>query len=284
MIMLTLSKSVHPRDTGNRMAPPSHSLQGKTALVTGSAAGIGHAMAEGLAGAGCDIVLHGIDAPAQMEDLRQAMALRHGVQVVYLQADLADRQAIAALFAQVEQALGGVDVLVNNAVIRHFAPIDAMPVEAWDHAMAVNISAAFHTMRLALPGMRARGWGRIFNMTSVYGTRGVANRIDYVTAKTALIGMTRVVALETLNQGITCNAICPGSVLTPNIDERVRTLMREDEIDREEATRHFLMGKQPTGRFVEAAHVAELLVFLCGAAGRDITGALLPVEGGWLAS
>ncbi len=148
----------------------------------------------------------------------------------------------------------------------------------------MNLSAAFHTIRLALPLMRERGWGRIFNMTSVYGARAVANRIDYITTKAALAGMTRAVAMETINQGITCNAICPGSVLTPAIDTRVRALMQERALDRDEATRLFLAGKQPIGRFVDADHVADLLVFLCGPAGRDITGAVLPIEGGWLAS
>jgi 3-hydroxybutyrate dehydrogenase len=130
--------------------------------------------------------------------------------------------------------------------------------------------------------MRAREWGRIFNMTSVYSARAVANRLDYITTKTALVGLTRAVAIETLDQGITCNALCPGSVLTPDIDRRVQALMEKESIDREKATQLFLLGKQPTGRFVEAAHVADMLVFLCGPAGRDITGAILPVEGGWL--
>ena len=264
---------------------PTHStLQGKTALVTGSLAGIGHAMASGLAAAGCRIVLHGIDAEASAAPVCDALAQRHGVEVGYVRADLADTRAIESMMGSIASRHGGVDVLVNNAVTRHFSPIESFPPEAWDQALAVNVSAAFHAIRLALPVMRERGWGRIFNMTSVYGERGVANRIDYVTTKTALIGMTRVVALETLNQGVTCNAICPGSVLTPNIDQRVQALMQDQDLDRDAATRLFLAGKQPTGRFVDSSHVAELLVFLCGPAGRDITGTMLPVEGGWLAS
>jgi 3-hydroxybutyrate dehydrogenase len=266
------------------MPSTSHPLKGKTALVTGSAAGIGHAMADGLASAGCNVVLHGIDGEEQLRPVQAELERRHGVQVGYVRADLGDRHAIEAMIDEVTRSHGGVDVLVNNAVTRHFAPVEAFPVEAWDKALAVNVSAAFHTIRLTLPAMRQRGWGRIFNMTSVYAERGVPNRIDYVTTKTALLGITRVVALETLNQGITCNAICPGSVLTPNIEQRVQALMQDQDLDRDEATRVFLAGKQPTGRFVESSHIADLLVFLCGPAGRDITGAMLPIEGGWLAN
>jgi 3-hydroxybutyrate dehydrogenase len=266
------------------MEPTNPPLKGKTALVTGSAGGIGQAMAEGLARAGCNVVLHGIEPEAAVRPVQAALERAHGVRAGYVRADLTDPHAIERMMEEIAREHGGVDVLVNNAVTRHFAPIESFPVESWDKAMAVNVSAAFHTIRLALPAMRARGWGRIFNMTSVYGARGAANRIDYVTTKTALVGMTRVVALETINQGITCNAICPGSVLTPNIDTRLQALMAEQDLDRDAATRLFLAGKQPIGRFVESSHIAELLVFLCGPAGRDITGAMLPVEGGWLAS
>ena len=259
-------------------------LKGKTALVTGSASGIGHAMADGLARAGCNIVLHGLEPESDVNAAQAALERAHGVAVGYIRADLSDPAAIASMMEQLQRRHGGIDVLVNNAVTRHFSPIESFPVEAWDQALAVNVSAAFHTIRLALPKMRERGWGRIFNMTSVYGSRAVPNRIDYVTSKAALMGMTRAVAMETINQGITCNAICPGTVLTPNIDSRVQSLMEERGVERDEATKLFLAGKQPIQRFVEASHVADLLVFLCGPAGRDITGAMLPVEGGWLAS
>jgi 3-hydroxybutyrate dehydrogenase len=265
------------------MEQTTPSLKGKTALVTGSTGGIGQALAEGLARAGCNIVLHGLEEPHAVRPVQAELERAYGVKAGYVRADLSQAQAIASMMEEVAQRHGGVDVLVNNAVTRHFSPIESFPPEAWDQAIAVNVTAAFHTIRLSLPAMRARGWGRIFNMTSVYGLRAVTNRIDYVTTKTALIGMTRAVALETVNQGITCNAICPGSVLTPNIDTRVQALMQEQGLDRDGATRHFLAGKQPIQRFVDSAHVADLLVFLCGPAGRDITGAMLPVEGGWLA-
>lgn len=265
-------------------APTPRALAGRTALVTGSTGGLGHAIAEGLAQAGCHVMLHGLAADELLEPLRDELARAHDVEVGYVRADLADAAAIEAMMAEARGRHGAVDILVNNAVTRHFAPVESFPVQAWDHALAVNVSAAFHTIRLALPGMRERGYGRIVNMSSVYGQRGVPNRIDYITAKAALQGMTRAVAIETVNSGITCNAICPASVLTPSIDERVNALMQERELARDAAVREFLAGKQPTQRFVEGAHVAALVVFLCGEPGRDITGALLPVDGGWLAS
>jgi len=174
--------------------------------------------------------------------------------------------------------------LVNNAVVRHFARVEDFPPERWEQALAVNLSAAFHAIRLSLPGMRARKWGRIINMSSVYGYFAIAERIDYVTTKTALLGMTRVVALETLEEDITCNAVCPGSVLTPYSEQRLQRMMAEEGLSRETAERKFLADRQPAGRFVEAGNVAELIVFLCGPAARDITGASLPIDAGWLAN
>ncbi len=262
----------------------SLALAGKTALITGSSGGLGLAMAEGLARAGCGIVLHGMAPLAEVQPLQDRIAQQHGVPVSYLQVDLADADAVVALVADAVQRHGGVDVLVNNAVTRHFGPLESLPRGAWEQALAVNISAPFHAIRACLPHMRQRGWGRILNMTSAYGLRAVANRIDYITTKAALMGMTRAVALETVQQGITCNAICPGSVRTPSIEARLQDLAQTQGLDPDAATRAFLQGKQPTGRFVEAGHVAELLVFLCSAAGRDITGAMLPMEGGWLAA
>jgi 3-hydroxybutyrate dehydrogenase len=259
-------------------------MKGKTALVTGSAAGLGFAIAEGLVQAGCQVVLHGIEPAESVQPQQAELERRHGSSVAYVNADLADVAAIERMVLDLKSRHGGIDILVNNAVTRHFAPLADFPVESWDRALAVNLSAAFHTIRLSLPWMRERGWGRIFNMTSVYGMRAVANRIDYVTTKTALIGLTRAVALETINQGITCNAICPGAVLTPASELRIDAVMGETGLDREHATRRFLAGKQPIERFVAPEHIAELVLFLCGAAGRDITGAVLPVEGGWLAS
>ncbi|WP_233425662.1 SDR family oxidoreductase [Paraburkholderia kururiensis] len=264
------------------MAQPGM-LRGKGALVTGSSNGLGLAIAKALAGAGCDVVLHGLEAPGDVALTVSRIASEFGVECRYVQADLANTSGVDALIDTATRQLRSLDVLVNNAVVRHFAPLDAFPIERWNAALAVNLTAAFRAIQLVLPRMRERGWGRILNMTSVYGTRAVANRVDYVTTKTALLGLTRSVAIETVGQGITCNALCPGSVLTPNIDERIRELMAARELDRGDAVREFLKGKQPAGELIDAAHVGELAVFLCGPAGSQITGALMPIEGGWLA-
>lgn len=268
----------------SRLAQSSRPLAGKCALVTGSAAGLGYAIADGLASAGCSVALHGLESEDAVAGQREALQDRHGVAAVYLRTDLAHEQGVRDLLQGAQSALGAVDILVNNAVVRHFAPIDRFPVEAWENALAVNLSAAFHLVRLALPGMRARGWGRIINMTSVYGERGTVNRVDYVTTKSALLGFTRAVAMETLGDGITCNAVSPGSVLTPGTEMRVQQICRDSGVERAEAERRFLAGKQPSGRFVRPEDVAAAVTFLCSAAAREVTGAVLPVDGGWLAS
>lgn len=254
-------------------------MKDKRALITGSSNGLGLAMASGLAAAGCDVVLHGLESLADMRETCEALTRQYGVEARYVRADLSQADGVEAMM----EAAGAIDVLINNAVVRHFSPIEDFPAERWDQALAVNLTAAFRAVQRSLPGMRARGWGRIFNLSSAYGSRAIANRIDYVTTKTALLGFTRAVAIETQGQGITCNAVCPGSVLTPNIEGRLTELMARKQLDRGAATREFLVGKQGTGRFVDASHVADLIVFLCSDAGASITGATLPVDDGWLA-
>jgi 3-hydroxybutyrate dehydrogenase len=258
----------------------SDELRGRRALVTGSTGGLGLAVARRLAADGCDIVLHGLAAPDAAEEDRAALSHEFGVAAAYHRADLAEPGQIVAL----GEAAGPLDILVNNAATRHFAPIDAMPPEHWDADLAVNLSAAFHTIRLALPGMRSRGWGRIVNMSSIYGLIGTPDRVGYVVTKTGLIGLTRAVALETAKQGITCNALCPGTSLTPGIEHRIHGLMEAEGMDQAAATAAVLHGKQPTGRFVEAGAIADMVGFLCSRSGRDITGAVLPMDGGWSAA
>ena len=259
-------------------------MRGKCALITGSTSGLGAATAARLAQEGCNIVLNGFGHGEAIEVQRSELEKAHGVRVLYHGADLSRPQEIADLMKGALDAFGAVDILVNNAVVRHFAPIHEFPIEAWDRSIAVNISAAFHTIRLAVPAMRARSWGRIVNLSSIYGLIGAADRVDYVTSKTALIGMTRAVALENVAHGITCNAICPGSALTPSIDARIQALMATESLPRDAAVQKFLAGKQPSAKFIETADVAALIAFLCGDAGRDITGAALPIDGGWSAS
>ena len=254
-------------------------LRGRVALVTGSTGGIGLAVAEALAGAGCDVILHGLAPADEVTPRLQSLAQSQGIRARYHRAELADPTAIAAMIA----AVGEVDVLVNNAAIRHFGAIEDTATEDWNADLAVNLSAAFHLIRLTLPGMRRRGWGRILNMSSIYGLVGGVNRVGYVTTKTALIGLTRAVALETAASGITCNAICAGTTLTPNIDGRIQAAMAAAGLDRDAAEARFLAGKNPSGRMIEARAIGAMAAFLCGEAGRDITGTALPMDGGWSA-
>lgn len=259
-------------------------LEGRCALVTGSTSGLGQSIATGLAEAGCNVVLNGLGEPDVIEAMRADLETRFGIRALYHDADLADPEAIAAMMASAGSAFGAVDILVNNAVVRHFAPIDAFPVARWDQALAVNLSAAFHTIRLAVPAMRARNFGRIVNMASGYSFFGAAGRVDYVTTKTALLGLTRAIALDVIEHDITCNAICPATVETPNIAARIDQLAAAEMLARADAVSRYLAERQPSGRFIRAENVAALIVFLCGPAGADITGAALPVDGGWSAS
>jgi 3-hydroxybutyrate dehydrogenase len=255
-------------------------LEGKCALITGSVGGLGFAAAQRFAAAGCNIVLSGLADPDAVARAKTAIEA-HKTRAIYSSADLRHPGQIEQMFRDSEEAFGGVDILINNAVVRCAAPVEEFPVAAWDEGIAVNLSAAFHTIRLAMPGMRRRGWGRIINVSSIYGLIGAANRINYVTSKTALIGMTRAVALETTGENITCNAVCPGSVLTAVHEAAIRKTMQKEGLSRAEAEARFHAGKQPSGRFIAAEDVADLMVFLCGSASRDINGAALPIEGAW---
>jgi len=253
-------------------------LKGKWALVTGATAGLGLAVAESLAGAGANIVLHDFNEPAQARDRLRA---QFGVDAVSVAADLSQRTAIEAVIAELQVRVGAIDILVNNAVVRHFSPVENFPPERWDEALAVNLSAPFHLIRLALPAMKQRRWGRIINMASIYSTRAVADRIDYVTTKTAIVGLTRAVAIETTRSGITCNALCPGTLPTPAIQGRIASIAASESRSIEEVTDDFLATRQPTGRFIATEGVGAMAVFLCSPAAQDITGAALPIDGGW---
>lgn len=259
-------------------------LDQKCALVTGSVRGIGLDAARRLAAAGANIVLNGFGAEGDVEALRRGIEAEHGVRCLYSPADLRRPAEIERLVAAAHEAFGGVDILINNAVVRHAAPVEEYAVERWDEALAVNVSAAFHTTRLVVPGMKRRQWGRIVNVSSIYGLRGAANRVGYVTSKTALLGLTRAVALEVVAHGITCNAVCPGTTESPLHNEAIRAAMIEESLTREDAERRYLEGKQPAGRLISAGSVAGLILFLCGSEGSEITGAALPMDGGWSAA
>jgi 3-hydroxybutyrate dehydrogenase len=254
----------------------------KSALVTGSLGGIGFATAKALAELGCDITLNGF-ATAEVIEARLAELRALGVRARYHGADLRLPSQIGDLIETTQQAHGGLDILVNNAVVRYFGAVENFAPEQWDEALAVNLSAPFHTIRLALPGMKQKGWGRIINMASIYSMFATVNRIDYITTKTALVGLTRAVALEVARTRITCNAICPGTVMTPAIDWRLRQEMQRDGTTFEDAEENFLAVRQPSRRFVKDENVAGLIAFLCGPHSEDINGAALPIDGAWAA-
>jgi 3-hydroxybutyrate dehydrogenase len=259
------------------------SLKGRRALVTGSSRGLGAVIVRSLAEAGADVVMTGLEAAEAVEAVRADIAAATGVRVDYIQADLGVMDQVTAL-AERAAADRPVDILVNNAVIRHFALIEQFPLERWDEALRVNLSAPFQLTRLLLPAMRERGYGRIFNFTSVYGSRGEPNRIGYVCTKAGIEGLTRGTAIECADGAVTCHALCPGSMLTPTLEERVQRLVDQQQLGWDEAVALFLKGKQPTGRFIDEKSVANMLLFLCGAVGRDMNGAVIPIDGGWLAS
>jgi 3-hydroxybutyrate dehydrogenase len=255
-------------------------LQGKTAIVTGSVQGLGYAMASKLAEAGCNIMLSGLGNAAEIENQRKSLADKHNVKVTYNSCDLSHPHQIADLVTDTVTRHGSVDIVVNNAVYRHRSPVERFPDNEWDLALAVNVSAPFHLIKHALPHMRKAGWGRIVNIGSIRSYLAVANRIDYVTAKHALIGMTRAVAQELLKDNITCNAVCPGSLRTPHSDNGIRKIMKEKNISEEAAEAEYLGSREPRGRFNALENVAEVLLFLCGPHSRDLNGTAIPVDGG----
>ena len=255
----------------------------RRALVTGSTSGIGLGIAEELAARGCDIVLSGFGEPDAIVALRQRIEQQYGVRAIHLAADLARAEQCRALAEQAQAALGGIDILVNNAGIQHVAPVQEFPTERWDAVLAVNLSAAFHLTASLLPEMLAGGYGRVINIASAHGLVGSKDKSAYVAAKHGLVGLTKVVALETAGRGVTCNAICPGWVLTPLVDAQIRDRMQKEGLGRRDAEAKLLEEKQPSGEFATPSQIGALAVFLCSSAAASITGASLPVDGGWTA-
>ncbi len=250
-------------------------LAGRRALVTGAAGGLGRAITAALLAQGATVVMTDLVAAEAFEPDRQAL----GEGARYVHADLANTKDIEALMA----GAGPLDIVVNNAVTRHFGLVEALHPADWDADIAVNLTACFHTIRHALPGMKQRGWGRIINVSSIYGLIGGTARAGYVTTKHALIGLTKAVALECAQTPVTCNALCPGSTLTPAIADRIEAQVKRGPDAREVVLDKFWAERQPTRRFIEPEKVAALAAFLCTPAGDDITGAALPMDGAWSA-
>ncbi len=258
-------------------------LNGKTALVTGSTSGIGLGIAHQLAAQGAHVILNGFgdsEAP-KAEVLRAGSA--HGIRVGYHGADMSKPEDIEAMMAYAQAEFGGVDILVNNAGIQHVANVEAFPVEKWDAVLAINLTSAFHTIRLAVPGMRAKNWGRIINLASAHGLVASAGKSAYVAAKHGLVGLTKSVALETATTGVTCNAICPGWVLTPLVQKQIEARADKEGISIEQAQKELLGEKQPSLQFVTPEQLGDLAVFLCSAGGSNVRGVAWNVDGGWVA-
>jgi 3-hydroxybutyrate dehydrogenase len=259
-------------------------LKGKTALVTGSTSGIGLAVARALAAEGANVTINGFGDKAAIEMERSGIEKEYAVKALYSPADMTKPAEIAEMVRATAQTFGSLDVLVNNAGIQHVAPIEEFPVEKWDQIIAINLSSAFHTIRAALPGMKARKWGRIINTASAHSLVASPFKVAYVSAKHGLAGLTKTVALEAATFGITVNAISPGYVWTPLVEKQIPDTMKARGLTEEQVKRDVLLAAQPTKEFVAVGEIAALAVYLCSDAAKSITGANISIDGGWTAA
>jgi 3-hydroxybutyrate dehydrogenase len=258
-------------------------IKGKSAIVTGSTSGIGLGIATALAEQGCNLLINGFGDKAEIEKLRAGLADKHRVKVVYSPADMSKPADIRAMVAMAEKELGACDILVNNAGIQFVAPIENFPEEKWDAIIAINLSASFHAIKAAVPGMVKRRWGRIVNIASAHGLVASGGKVAYVSAKHGLVGMTKVVAIDHANDGITCNAICPGWVLTPLVQKQIEDHAKQEGIPVEKAKENLLKEKQPMLKFSTPEDLGALTVFLCSDAAETMTGTTVSMDGGWTA-
>ncbi|MDP3263310.1 MAG: 3-hydroxybutyrate dehydrogenase [Tabrizicola sp.] len=254
-------------------------LTGKRAVVTGSNSGIGLGVAESLAAAGAEVVLNSFTDRTEDHDLAATLAARHRVKVSYIAADMSKGADCRALI----EKSGGCDILVNNAGIQFVSPIETFPVEKWDQILAINLTSAFHTTAAALPGMRAKGWGRVVNIASAHGLTASPFKSAYIASKHGLVGLSKTVALETAGQGITCNAICPGYVLTPLVEAQIPDQMKAHNMDRETVIREVMLDRQPSRHFATVEQIGGTTVYLCSPAADQVTGTTISVDGGWTA-
>ena len=269
---------------GKQKKRMSKSLKGKVAVVTGSTSGIGLGIADMLAGSGCDVVLNGlVKDPSEAEQIASELSRKWRTKVRFHPANMLDPQEISDMIGFAKQELGGADILVNNAGIQHTDPVEAFPKDKWDAIIGINLSSCFHSIQAALPVMRERGWGRIITIASTHGLVASRNKAAYVAAKHGLIGLTKVVALETAEENITCNAICPGWVRTPLVEAQISALAERESISHEDAARKLLAEKQPSLRFTEVEDLGSMAVFLAGDNAANMTGAILTADGGWTA-
>ncbi len=260
------------------------SLKSKNAVVTGSTSGIGLAYARALAAEGVNVQINGFGKPEDIETERKKIEADFGVKATYSPADMTKPAEIAGMVQQAEKELGSVDILINNAGIQFVSPVDEFPVDKWDQIIAINMSSAFHAMRAAIPGMRARGWGRIISTASAHSLVASPFKSAYVTAKHGLVGLTKTVALEVATHGVTANCISPGYVWTPLVENQIPDTMKARGLTREQVINDVLLDAQPTKQFVTVDQVAAIAVFLCSDAASQITGANISVDGGWTAA
>lgn len=258
-------------------------LKGKNAVVTGSTSGIGLGIAEGFAKEGVNLVLNGFGNAAEIEEIRAGLASKYGVKVLYDGADMSKPEQIEAMMNKAAKDLGGVDILVNNAGIQHVCPVEEFPVDKWDAIIAINMSSAFHTTRMAVPYMKSKGWGRIINVASAHALVASPFKSAYVASKHGIMGFTKTIALEVAENGVTCNAICPGYVLTPLVEKQIPDTAKARGITEDQVKRDVLLAAQPTKQFVTVEQVAGTAVFLCSDSAASITGTNISVEGGWTA-
>jgi 3-hydroxybutyrate dehydrogenase len=261
----------------------SRMLEGRAAVVTGSTSGIGLGIAAALAAQGADVLLNGFGNPSEVEDIRRSIAEARGVRVSYSAADMSKPDEIDDMIAHAIRDFGRVDILVNNAGIQHTAPVREFPIERWNAILAINLTAAFCAIRAALPHMEKNNWGRIINIASTHGLVASAHKVAYVAAKHGILGLTKVVALETATTGVTCNAICPGWVLTPLVQKQIDEIARRDLISGDNARAKLLGEKQPSLEFATPEQIGALAVFLCSSGAAQMRGTALPVDGGWTA-
>jgi len=254
------------------------SLKGRTALVTGSTSGIGQGIAELYAAEGANVVLNGFGESAAIEELRRKLA-RHGVKIDYDGADMSKAAEIEAMMKRI----GDIDILVNNAGIQYVSPVDSFPPERWDAIIAINLTSAFHTTRLALPAMKKKRWGRVINIASAHGLVASPNKSAYVAAKHGIVGFTKTVALEVAEHGVTANSICPGFVYTPLVEKQIQDRARERGITPERAAKDVILEPQPTKEFVKIEEIAAMALYLASPAAASINGAAISIDGGWTA-
>ncbi|GIL03116.1 MAG: 3-hydroxybutyrate dehydrogenase [Alphaproteobacteria bacterium] len=266
-----------------RPATGRRPLEGRTAIVTGSTSGIGLGIAAALAEAGAAVMLNGFGDPREIEDNRAMLSRTNDVDVAYDPADMTDPAAIRLMVERAVKRFGQVDIVVNNAGIQHVAPIEEFPADKWNAVIAINLSSAFHLIRSTFAGMRSRRFGRIVNISSAHGLIGSPFKSAYVAAKHGIVGLTKVVALEGAADNVTCNAVCPGYVWTPLVEQQIDGQARSHNISRDAVIRDVFLKNQPTGRFATVEEVGALAVFLCSEAAASITGSAIPVDGGWTA-